>query len=60
MPICLYYTDPCNSRICENDGVCKAVLNGNTVSSQCDCPAGFEGDDCQIGTIINHMQYIIY
>ena len=58
--IYILHTDPCNSRICQNDGVCKAVMNGDTVSSQCECPAGFEGEDCQTGSIIIHrIQYII-
>ena len=39
-------TDECAGR-CENDGTCVRAPG----SATCDCPTGFEGDNCQTGKV---------
>uniref|UniRef100_A0A8C5UB90 Coagulation factor IX n=1 Tax=Malurus cyaneus samueli TaxID=2593467 RepID=A0A8C5UB90_9PASS len=39
--------DQCNPNPCQNGAVCKDEIN----SYVCWCPAGYEGKNCQIGTL---------
>ncbi len=36
----------CSSEPCMNEGTCNDLVDGYT----CDCPAGYEGIDCEKGT----------
>ena len=41
---CEIEIDYCLSAPCLNGGICNKVLDGY----ECQCPSGFEGDDCQV------------
>ena len=41
---CEIEIDYCLSAPCLNGGICNKILDGY----ECQCPSGFEGDDCQV------------
>ena len=48
LPKCDYACDsPCGPNPCENGGGCFVSIN-STVDAECECPAGYSGDVCEI------------
>ena len=49
--------DECASHPCQNGGTCVDVINAYT----CNCAPGYEGDNCEIGNILQiHISSIAY
>ncbi|XP_035693731.1 fibropellin-1-like [Branchiostoma floridae] len=44
--VCQDALTPCGQNICQNGGICTSCFNDS--AAFCDCPAGFDGKNCEI------------
>ena len=51
--LCISDIDECDSEPCQHGGVCTNLVD----SYSCDCPNGYDGDDCENGSIFHPIQY---
>ena len=44
--------DKCNPNPCQHEGTCDEVIGG--LGYVCKCPSGYNGQDCERKTLLNH------